>query len=156
MGAMGELFDILINRIKEIVNEDIERDEKLKKVCKLLRDDIPHYDWVGFYMVNKDNDEELALGPFEGEPTEHVSISFGEGICGQAAEKRDTFIVQDVSLEPNYLSCNPDVKSEIVIPIEKSGEIVGELDIDSHSEAPFTRIDRQFLEEVCEIVEVLF
>ncbi|MGB9621131.1 MAG: GAF domain-containing protein [Brevinematia bacterium] len=66
--------------------------------------------------------------------------------------KKATIIVQDVSKETNYLSCNPKVKSEIVIPIFKNGEIIGELDIDSHSLSPFTEEDRSFLENICKIV----
>ncbi|MBE0520488.1 GAF domain-containing protein [Candidatus Bathyarchaeota archaeon] len=64
-------------------------------------------------------------------------------------------MVQDVSKETNYLSCSPNVKSEIVIPIFKNGEIVGELDIDSHTPSPFTDEDREFLEKVCEMVSNL-
>ncbi|MCK4232178.1 GAF domain-containing protein, partial [candidate division WOR-3 bacterium] len=55
----------------------------------------------------------------------------GHGICGQAAERKQTFIVPDVAAETNYMSCSPTVKSEIVLPILKAGEVLGELDIDS-------------------------
>ena len=100
--------------------------------------------------------KELLLGPFEGEPTEHVKISFSRGICGKAAEIKKTFVVQDVSKETNYLSCSPKVKSEIVVPIFKNGKIAGELDIDSHTPSPFTDEDKAFLEKICEMVSKLF
>ncbi|MCW3994262.1 MAG: GAF domain-containing protein [Candidatus Bathyarchaeota archaeon] len=148
-------FLFLIEKIRKIVDSKPDKDGKLKAICKLLRDNISHYDWVGFYLTDKARKNELILGPFEGEPTEHVGIPFGRGICGQAAELRKTFIVQDVSKELNYLSCSPKVKSEIVIPIFKNGEIVGELDIDSHTLSPFTDEDREFLEKVCEMVSKL-
>lgn len=122
----------------------------LKKV-----DNVSHYDWVGFYLVDKTRENELVLGPFEGEPTEHVRIPFGRGVCGQVVELGKTFIVQDVSKETSYLSCSPKVKSEIVVPIFKNGEIVGELDVDSHALSPFTGEDRVFLEKICEIVSKL-
>lgn len=85
-----------------------------------------------------------------------MRIHFGEGICGQAAERKETFIVQDVSKETNYLSCSLKVKSEMVVPIFKNGKVVGELDIDSHTLSPFTSDDREFLENVCSIVSSLF
>ncbi len=84
-----------------------------------------------------------------GAPTDHTRIPFGKGICGQAAATENTFIVQDVTLETNYLSCSPDVRSEIVVPILKDGVVVGELDIDSHALAPFTDQDQAFLDAVC-------
>jgi len=143
----------LLDRVREIASRPSSKNEKLSEICTLLRCKIPHYDWVGFYIV-KGN--ELVLGPFDGEPTEHVKIHFGEGICGQAAERKETFIVQDVSKETNYLSCSLKVKSEIVVPIFKDGKIVGELDIDSHTLSPFKSEDKEFLENVCSIASSLF
>ena len=111
---------------------------------------------MGFYVIDKHRPNELVLISFEGESTEHVRIPFGKGVCGQAALIRKTLVVQDVSKEPNYLSCSPKVKSEIVIPIFRNKEIVGELDIDSHIASAFTLDDQAFLEEVAEIVSELF
>jgi len=158
---MREKFEIqenlLFKKLKDIVNKNKTVEEKLLEICKLLEVNVPHYNWVGFYLVDRKNPEELVLGPFVGEPTEHVRIPFGAGICGQAAERKLTFIVQDVSKEANYFSCSPEVKSEIVIPIfGKQGEVLGELDIDSHYIEPFTQKDRNFLEKVCKYVSELF
>jgi len=119
----------------------------MKKVCQTLFEEVPHYDWVGFYLVSGEN--ELTLGPYTGDPTEHVKIPFGKGICGQAASTGTTFLVEDVSKESNYLSCNPKVKSEIVVPIKKDGEVIGELDIDSHTLSAFDEIDKEFLRWIC-------
>ncbi len=142
----------MLDDIKKILSKEAPLNSKLLEVCKYLRENVEHYDWVGFYFVDKDRKDELVLGPFDGEPTEHVRIKFGQGICGQAAVRKDVFIVQDVSKETNYLSCSPEVKSEIVVPIFKNGEIAGELDIDSHKLSPFSKKDREFLEKVAEMV----
>jgi len=151
-----EWFIALVKKARDIVNGQLDKDEKLKTVCKLLRDNVSYYDWVGFYLVDQTREKELLLGPFEGEPTEHVKIPFGRGICGQAAEIKKTFVVQDISKETNYLSCSLKVKSEIVAPIFKNGEIAGELDVDSHTPSPFTDEDKAFLEKICEMVSKLF
>jgi len=150
------LFKSLYIEIKAILDGDANTDEKLLTICKLLKGNIEYYDWVGFYLVNPTVKNELVLGPYEGEPTEHIRINFGQGICGQAAEIKDTFVVQDVSKETNYLSCSPRVKSEIVVPIFSEGELVGEIDIDSHSISPFTDEDKMFLEEIANLVAGLF
>ena len=150
-----KIFNSLLEKVREIVKGPSGRDEKFRAICQLLIENVPHYDWVGFYFVDRSK-KELVLGPFVGEPAEHVRIPFGRGICGQAAERRTTFVVQDVSKEENYLACSPKVKSEIVVPLFKGGEIIGELDIDSHTLSPFTKEDRVFLEDVCKIVSELF
>jgi L-methionine (R)-S-oxide reductase len=150
------LFRSLTEKIDKVLGSQLSRDEKLKDICKLLKDNVSYYDWVGFYIVNPKRQDELLLGPFEGQPTEHVRIPFGKGVCGQAAKLGKTFIAQDVSKEANYLSCNPNVRSEIVSPIFKKEEIVGELDIDSHAHSPFTDEDEAFLRRIGEMVSKLF
>jgi L-methionine (R)-S-oxide reductase len=149
------LFNLLTERINEVLKSKADKDAKLEAVCRLLKENVPYFNWVGFYTVDKKKQDELVLGPFEGEPTEHVRIAFGKGICGQAAKLRKTFLVQDVSKETNYLSCSANVKSEIVIPIFKNEEIVGELDIDSHALSPFTKQDTVFLKKIGEMVSGL-
>jgi L-methionine (R)-S-oxide reductase len=150
-----ERFHALLNQAKAIVDGPLERNEKLQAVCELLHDAVDYYNWVGFYLVDAPK-AELVLGPFVGEPTEHVRIPFGRGICGQAAERKETFTVQDVSKESNYLSCSSRVQSEIVVPILKDGQVVGELDIDSHVLSPFGQEDVELLEGICSVVSKLF
>src|SRR5208337_3246542 len=101
----SDAFDFLAKRISEALKGVEGRDWKLKTVCRLLKENVPHYNWVGFYIVDEKRTNELVLGPFEGEPTEHTRIPFGRGICGQAAQLERTFLVQDISKEKNYLSC---------------------------------------------------
>lgn len=148
-------FVALLRKVNEIAASAQIRTQKLRLICELLESSVPYYNWVGFYLVG-DKERELVLGPFVGEPTEHAEIPFGKGICGQAAESKKTFIVQDVSKETNYLACNLNVKSEIVIPILKDGKVIGELDIDSHATSPFTDDDESFLEGVAGVVSGLF
>ena len=144
---MEELFQRTLGQIGELVDKN--PDELLLEICRLLKEKIYHYDWVGFYLLKQG---ELVLGPYSGAPTEHIRIQVGKGICGQVAEKRKTMIVQDVTTEDNYISCSLDVQSEIVVPVLKDGKFLAELDIDSHSPAPFSQDDVLFLENICKIL----
>lgn len=135
-----EIFSFLKREIERIPNERL-----LEDIPPLLDKFVPYYNWTGFYLMGQDGT--LHLGPFVGEPTEHVRIPIGRGICGQAAERKVTFIVQDVAQETNYLACSEKTKSEIVVPILRyDGSVFGEIDIDSHYVAPFDERDRDFLE----------
>jgi len=125
--------------------------ELLLKTCELLKKEVYHYDWVGFYILDQTSNE-LYLGPFAGKPTQHTRIAVGKGICGQVAESGKTMVVQDVTQVENYISCGLEVQSEIVVPILKNGQFVAELDIDSHSPAPFTGDDELFLSRICELL----
>ncbi len=126
-------------------------DQRLTEVCELLQANFLHYDWVGFYMANHEN-QTLHLKAFAGEPTDHIVIPFGKGICGQVAESHENFVVPDVKAQDNYIACSMHVKAEIVIPLFKEGNNIGQIDIDSHTPDPFTAEDERFLEWVNEKV----
>lgn len=130
-------------------------DDLLLQICALLKQEVYHYDWVGFYILDESKNE-LVLGPFVGKPTAHTHIPVGKGICGQVAASGETMVVQDVTQVENYISCGLDVQSEIVVPVMKNGKFVAELDIDSHSPAPFTDDDDKFLNRVCELITERF
>lgn len=138
------------NEVYKSIDDLIKRNPQdlLFRICELLKQEVYHYDWVGVYILDQDKNE-LVLGPFVGKPTPHTHIAVGKGICGQVAESGQTMVVQDVTQVDNYISCGLDVQSEIVVPILKNGKFVAEIDIDSHSPAPFTTDDNEFLSKVC-------
>ena len=121
-------------------------------IVEQMAESFAHFSWVGFYMLDPDDDQMLVLGPFDGEPTPHVRIPVDKGICGAAVKHGETLIVDDVGSDSRYLSCSLETKSEIVVPIFANGSVVGEIDIDSHAPAAFNDLDRTFLEEVARIV----
>jgi len=131
-----------------ILENNLSTKDKLQNICIVLKQEVAHYNWVGFYFKNGTKNE-LKLGPFAGEPTEHTVIPFGKGICGQVALSDKNFVVQDVASQDNYISCGLEVKSEIVVPIFVDGKNIGQIDIDSHSTSPFTDKDERLLEFVC-------
>jgi len=132
-----------------IESKNLSVDHRLTEVCELLEKTIPYYDWVGFYFKNGDKNE-LKLRAFAGEPTDHLIIPFGKGICGQVAISNENFVVPDVKAQDNYIACSINVKAEIVIPLFVNGENIGQIDIDSHTADPFSREDELFLEFVNE------
>lgn len=133
----------------------MDTDSRLMKVCEFLKENVPHYDWVGFYFRNGEK-EELKLGPYAGAPTDHTIIPFGKGICGQVAVSNQNFVVPDVMAQDNYIACSITVKSEIVVPLFVNGQNIGQIDIDSNTLDPFTEEDERFLEFVnSEVAKIL-
>jgi len=139
--------DLRIKTSTILKSSSLTVDERLQNLCKLLKETVPHYDWVGFYFKNGDK-EELKLGPYAGAPTDHTIIPFGKGICGQVAVSNQNFVVPDVQAQDNYIACSITVKAEIVVPLFIKGENVGQIDIDSNTPDPFTEEDERFLEFV--------
>lgn len=149
-------FQKLKPQVESILNsQELSVEHRLTQLCELLKENISYYNWVGFYFKNGDKNE-LKLGPFAGEPTDHLIIPFGKGICGQVAVSNQNFVVADVKAQDNYIACSIHVKAEIVVPLFLNGENVGQIDIDSNTIDPFSEEDERFLEFVNEkVAEIL-
>ncbi|QTY26236.1 GAF domain-containing protein [Flavobacterium sp. CS20] len=125
--------------------------ERLQKLVDLLNHEKDKYDWVGFYFA-KHSEKTLHLVPFSGEPTDHIVIPFGKGICGQVAESNNTFLVDDVNAQGNYIACSLNVKSEIVVPIFVNNQNIGQIDIDSNTANAFSKEDEALLESINQMI----
>ncbi|MDT0620014.1 GAF domain-containing protein [Croceitalea vernalis] len=150
------MFKNLEPLIEGIVNKvEFSTTKKMQEICNLLQKEVNYYNWVGFYFKNGEK-RELKLGTFAGEPTDHTIIPFGKGICGQVAESNENFVVPDVQAQDNYIACSINVKSEIVVPLFKNGQNIGQIDIDSDTPDPFSEEDERFLEFVNQkVAEIL-
>lgn len=137
----------ILSAVKTILDSEESIPEKLYKICQYLKQNVSHYDWVGFYFASH-SEKKLHLGPYAGDTTDHKIIPFGKGICGQVAESNDTFLVEDVNAQNNYIACSIHVKSEIVVPLFINGENIGQIDIDSHTRNAFTARDQDLLSEI--------
>lgn len=144
----GSVFEDLYNEFEEQVKGAAGRETQF--TVEFLNRNIPHYNWVGIYMV-EGND--LVLRAFSGpKETEHTRIRIGDGLCGLAAKEELVVIVPDVSKDTRYISCFPETKSEIVVPMFRDGGVVGEIDIDSDFVDPFTDDDKHFLERIINLI----
>jgi GAF domain-containing protein len=121
----------------------------MRRVVEILKQQMPHYTWVGIYLLEGD---ELVLGPFLGKPSPHTRIPIGSGICGAAARERETIVVDDVNADSRYLACSLETRSEIVVPIMSGPRVLGEIDIDSDQPAAFGSEDRRLLESVASLL----
>ena len=127
----------------------------MTEIVERLQRHMSKYNWVGFYMIEKvpaGAAPVLVLGHFKGAPTPHTRIPLNQGICGAAASSGHTVVIDDVGKDPRYLACSIETKSEIVAPVFVKGEVVGEIDIDSHTPAAFTADDRQLVEHCARLV----
>jgi len=112
----------------------------------LLYHSIPDINWLGIYVLRAGD---LVLGPFQGQPA-CVRIPLGQGVCGTAAEKRETLRVDDVHDFAGHIVCDPVSRSEIVVPLVSGGDLLGVLDVDSPSPGRFGEADRHGIESLCD------
>lgn len=140
-------------QVTELAESSLSAQDLMQKMAKLLHDRMLKYNWVGFYMLEPGAQPPvLVLGAFEGAMTPHTRIPLNQGICGAAASSGQTVVVDDVSKDPRYLACSLETKSEIVVPVFVHGAVVGELDIDSHFHAAFTREHQVLVQDCAKLV----
>ncbi len=141
----------VLNSIKQSLQQELSVKEALYRICSIIEIQLDKYNWVGFYFMNHQS-RKLHLGPYIGAPTDHTIIDFGKGICGQVAESGESFLVDDVNAQSNYIACSIDVKSEIVVPMYYKDQLIGQIDIDSNTIAAFDHRDDAFLKEVNRLI----
>lgn len=137
-----------IPQLALLIEDEHEEVSVLANVSAALKECFEWF-WIGFYLVRG---EELILGPFQGS-TACYRIKKGRGVCGTAWKDSCTQVVPDVELFPGHIACSSLSRSEIVVPLYKNNQVCAVLDIDSIHLATFDDIDRQYLEEICRIIE---
>jgi L-methionine (R)-S-oxide reductase len=105
---------------------------------------VPRINWAGFYFLQG---TVLVLGPFQSKPA-CVRIPLGRGVCGAAAERRETVVVGNVHAFPGHIACDGASNSEIVVPLQRDGVLLGVLDIDSPEFNRFGKAERTLFEAV--------
>lgn len=145
------MFDAteLIKELQEMRDQGHLSDRLMRHAVRTIAPSDDRFYWVGVYLVD-DEKGDLWLHNSIGPWTEHSRIPVGEGVCGAAVAEKDNKIVNDVSVEENYIACSPDVKSEIVVLIRAGDEIFGQIDIDSEQKDAFTEEDEQALQGVAD------
>lgn len=152
---MATDYQQLMSELNELANAAESVEDLMSIIVGRLQERVAHFNWAGFYMIDKGRpgeDPMLVLGPFVGAETPHKRIPLNQGICGAAVSTGQTLVVDDVNSDPRYLACSIETKSEIVVPVFLKGAVVGELDIDSHVPAAFSKEDRQLVEHSAALV----
>ncbi|MEN0663615.1 GAF domain-containing protein [Caldifermentibacillus hisashii] len=144
-GPKEEQFNLVVKQLTALIEDEDNMIANLSNASALLNQFLERINWVGFYLWDEEKNE-LVLGPFQGLPA-CVRIPFGKGVCGTAAEKRETLVVPDVNQFPGHIACDANSQSEIVIPMIKNDQLIGVLDIDSPEANRFDEIDKKKLEE---------
>ena len=146
-GSKTETYQSLIPQIKGLLEGEPDLVANLANTAAALKEQF-RWLWVGFYIV-KEN--ELVLGPFQG-PVACTRIRKGRGVCGSSWEKAETLIVPDVEAFPGHIACSSLSRSEIVVPIIRNKEVVAVLDVDSELLDQFDETDKQYLEEIVQLL----
>jgi GAF domain-containing protein len=146
-GSKSEIYEELVRQTRGLLEAERDLIANAANLSALIWDMVPDLNWAGFYLMKGG---ELVLGPFQGKPA-CVRIALGKGVCGTAAARRETLLVEDVHAFPGHIACDSASNSELVVPLIKGGEVKGVLDLDSPRFARFDAEDRRAFEQVVQI-----
>lgn len=144
------MYELLLKQIESIIDKDIPLVSNLANVAAILYT-MQDINWAGFYLIDKDR---LILGPFQGEVACTI-IPLTKGVCGVAASKKETIIVDDVNTFKGHIACSSKSKSEIVVPVLKGEQLIGVIDIDAPIYSRFSEAEKDFLEKVSDLIAAL-
>ena len=136
-GTKAELYRDLIAALDALTANEPDAIANMANAAALIWQYLPDLNWAGFYRAVEG---ELVLGPFQGKPA-CIRIAMGKGVCGTAAETRQTQTVEDVHAFPGHIACDAASRSELVVPIVHDGRLLGVLDLDSPEPARFDAED---------------
>lgn len=142
-----ELYATLGSQLRSLLEGERDLIANAANLSSLLFHSLPDVNWTGCYLL-KGN--ELVLGPFQGKPA-CVRIALGSGVCGTAAEQRQTILVDNVNDFPGHIACDSASNSEIVVPILIGERLIGVLDIDSPSLSRFDDQDAKGLNDLVNV-----
>jgi L-methionine (R)-S-oxide reductase len=142
------LYAEIHRALQAILTGESDLTANLANAAALLFWSLPAINWAGFYLLKQ---QELVLGPFQGKIA-CVRIKLGQGVCGDAAEQRQTLVVPNVHEFPGHIACDSASNSEIVVPIIKNDVLIGVLDIDSPELARFDHDDKIELQKFVQIL----
>ena len=145
-----ELYRNLARQLAALIAGEPDPIANAANAAALIYHGLPDLNWAGFYFRNA---AELVLGPFQGKPA-CVRIPIGKGVCGTAAARGTTVLVPDVHDFPGHIACDPDSRSELVVPLIKHGSVLGVLDLDSPLPARFDELDRDGCEQLVALLLV--
>jgi L-methionine (R)-S-oxide reductase len=141
-------YRTLAKSVRDLVGGERDFLANAANVAAMLYQEVPDVNWAGFYLVKS---RDMVLGPFQGKPA-CTRIAPGKGVCGAAAAKRETVVVENVTKFPGHIACDNASKSEIVLPVVRAERLIGVLDLDSPIFARFDDEDRAGLEEVVRLL----
>ena len=145
-GTKAEIYEELLRQTRGLLDGERDLVANAANVAALIWQIVPDLNWAGFYFM-KGN--ELVLGPFQGKPA-CVRIPVGRGVCGTAAARCESVLVEDVHAFPGHIACDSASNSELVVPLVKGGRVFGVLDLDSPLVARFDAEDQRAFEALAE------
>jgi L-methionine (R)-S-oxide reductase len=146
--SKSELYRDLTAQLAALLADEADLIANAANAAALIYHGLPDVNWAGFYFRKG---AELVLGPFQGKPA-CVRIPIGKGVCGISAARAAAVLVPDVRDFPGHIACDPESRSELVVPLIEGGVVLGVLDLDSPLPARFDQADR----EGCERLVALF
>lgn len=141
-------YSQLISQAKSLVSGEQDLIANMANISALLFNGLEDVNWAGFYLYK---DEQLVLGPFQGQPA-CIRIPMGKGVCGTSASTQTVQRIDDVHGFDGHIACDAASNSEIVVPIVVNNALIGVLDIDSPNHARFTQDDEDGLVEIANIL----
>jgi GAF domain-containing protein len=144
-GRYGRIY----KQLSELVLKSQNTQARMATIIAVLHHKMDYFFWTGYYLIE---DGKMTVNSYQG-PVACQILAKDKGVCWEAFNKKQTLVVEDVHAFPDHIACDARSNSEIVVPLKnKSGEIIGVLDVDSSQKASFSELDARWLEKILDLI----
>ena len=146
-----ENYRLMTTTIALTLDEEKNIIANLSNISAIINSYMDDLNWVGFYILKNEENEDLVLGPFQGNPA-CIRIKKGKGVCYTAVNERSSILVPNVHEFEGHIACDSSTNSELVVPIFKENNIWGVIDLDSPKFNRFTELEKKYIEEIAILI----
>jgi phosphoserine phosphatase RsbU/P len=133
-------------RLANTLNTTLDLQTLMHRTADLVRAVIDYKIFAILLLNERTNDLRMRFQIGHTTDAERLRIRVGKGVVGRAAEQRESILLEDVRLEKNYISANPDVRAELAVPLIVKNRVIGVLDLQAEQVGFFSEDDRRLLE----------
>ena len=141
----AEFYSKLTSHCEFLNSDEYSKISKMALSSTLIMKFIPNLVFAGYYTFQNN---QLEIGPYQGDVIACSPIQKGKGVCGKSFELEKEIIVPNVNEFSGYIACDSITKSEIVIPVFHNNTIFAILDIDGKNFNQFDEIDSKYLKQI--------
>ena len=142
-------YSRIYNQLSDLVKKSTSPTARMATIIAVLHHKMDTFFWTGFYLIENG---EMTVNMYQG-PVACQILEKNSGVCWAAFNRQETVVVEDVHQFPGHIACDPQSRSEIVVPLKnRKGEIIGVLDVDSSEKAAFDEVDTRWLEEILQLI----
>jgi sigma-B regulation protein RsbU (phosphoserine phosphatase) len=124
-------------QLADALNTTLDLQTLLNRTSELVRAIINYRIFAIFLLNDRTHELRMRFQIGHTKEAERMRFPLGKGVVGQVALTREPILLNDVSSSPVYIAANPEVRSELAVPLIAKNRLIGVMDLESEKAGYF-------------------